>query len=491
MQQPCSEELPCGEWIKAERSRFRPLRNDYNIARTAFRQMQQETDGALRQPLEEKCRESWENLSRQLIELSQQETHDLELLAWLCEAQFFAPRPWECVERALELLSAWLELFWWNLYPGAPQQQQDSGSAGNGASDTGDQADGEDRKADAGSSENWQDFPAEQLKQRVAPLQMLAGESEESGLLVMPMRLAPLLSGLNLADFLIAEQQGQLPALLEEWKPQMQSQQKVLKQNVESMWHIDQLLESMDQMLEQRAKGIWRINSFNLLRRAINKALSYLETLAKPAGVWPEKPKDEPEVAPVVNDIKQNSIVDAASDDTAATDEAQISSIQAVPLATGLPAGDAITGRNQAYAQLRQLAEYFRQAEPHSPVTLLLERALYWGRLPLPLLMQELVGNHAGALNRICDLTGMKLDEELELMPEPQVTTRVQPPVTPPVSSMTAATSPEVAVSSVPTTSGDSAERSPPQVTATDSNSSPSPAKPADSADDGMFQQLI
>jgi type VI secretion system protein ImpA len=46
--------------------------------------------------------------------------------------------------------------------------------------------------------------------------------------------------------------------------------------------------------------------------------------------------------------------------------------------APGLP-----TSREQALAQLRLVADYFRRSEPHSPVAYLAERAAAWGEMPL------------------------------------------------------------------------------------------------------------
>ena len=48
----------------------------------------------------------------------------------------------------------------------------------------------------------------------------------------------------------------------------------------------------------------------------------------------------------------------------------------------GGPAGS-IRARDQALAQLAQVADYFRRTEPHSPVSYLVQRAITWGQMPL------------------------------------------------------------------------------------------------------------
>lgn len=50
--------------------------------------------------------------------------------------------------------------------------------------------------------------------------------------------------------------------------------------------------------------------------------------------------------------------------------------------ASGGPGG-AIRARDQALAQLAQVADYFRRTEPHSPVSYLVQRAIAWGQMPL------------------------------------------------------------------------------------------------------------
>lgn len=50
--------------------------------------------------------------------------------------------------------------------------------------------------------------------------------------------------------------------------------------------------------------------------------------------------------------------------------------------AAGGPGGP-IRARDQALAQLAQVADYFRRTEPHSPVSYLVQRAITWGQMPL------------------------------------------------------------------------------------------------------------
>ena len=52
-----------------------------------------------------------------------------------------------------------------------------------------------------------------------------------------------------------------------------------------------------------------------------------------------------------------------------------------------------ISNREQALSKLLQVATYFRNSEPHSPVSYALEQAVRWGKMPLPELLRDLVAN--------------------------------------------------------------------------------------------------
>ncbi len=68
-----------------------------------------------------------------------------------------------------------------------------------------------------------------------------------------------------------------------------------------------------------------------------------------------------------------------------------------------------LADREQAFAHLREIAEFFRTTEPHSPVSYLLEKAVKWGSMPLHELMSELIPDD-GSLKHYGMLTGVKTD---------------------------------------------------------------------------------
>lgn len=66
-------------------------------------------------------------------------------------------------------------------------------------------------------------------------------------------------------------------------------------------------------------------------------------------------------------------------------------------VASDLPAvvNGAIQNRQQALAELRRVAAFFRTCEPHSPVAYLAEKAACWGEMPLHRWLQEVIQDSA------------------------------------------------------------------------------------------------
>ncbi|MET3380919.1 MULTISPECIES: type VI secretion system protein TssA [Variovorax] len=68
-----------------------------------------------------------------------------------------------------------------------------------------------------------------------------------------------------------------------------------------------------------------------------------------------------------------------------------------------------IGSRAEAYQLLELAAAYLLREEPHSPTPYLVNRAVAWGRMPLPQLMQEVL-REDGDLNRYFSIIGVRPD---------------------------------------------------------------------------------
>jgi type VI secretion system protein ImpA len=86
----------------------------------------------------------------------------------------------------------------------------------------------------------------------------------------------------------------------------------------------------------------------------------------------------------------------------------------AAPVAQTLSLGQ-VASRDQAFQQIREISEFFKQTEPHSPISFLLERAIRWGYMSLPELIEEMTGGNSGVVQHINQLTGMDNLNQVDL----------------------------------------------------------------------------
>lgn len=105
---------------------------------------------------------------------------------------------------------------------------------------------------------------------------------------------------------------------------------------------------------------------------------------------------------------------------TAATGETD--DAPAPPAAVGLDAQPGViqggfSSRAQALQQLERVAEYFRHAEPHSPVAYLASKAAHWGNMPLHEWLRAVVKDGA-SLGHIEELLGLQATEPGQTEPE-------------------------------------------------------------------------
>lgn len=126
--------------------------------------------------------------------------------------------------------------------------------------------------------------------------------------------------------------------------------------------------------------------SFVAAREALDSALHEMQRLAREVGA----------VSAV-----------AASDAGPAAGE-----VRAAPVAAASGhAGGALRTREQALAQLREVAIFFRATEPHSPVAYLADKAVQWGGMPLHLWLRTVLKD-AGALAHVEELLGVEPPRE-------------------------------------------------------------------------------
>ena len=90
-----------------------------------------------------------------------------------------------------------------------------------------------------------------------------------------------------------------------------------------------------------------------------------------------------------------------------ATEGESLNPAAAAPTGAAGGVGGPLASRAQALAQLRQVAEFFRRTEPHSPVAYLADKAARWGDMPLHAWLRAVMKD-PNSLSQLEDLLGVE-----------------------------------------------------------------------------------
>jgi type VI secretion system protein ImpA len=71
-----------------------------------------------------------------------------------------------------------------------------------------------------------------------------------------------------------------------------------------------------------------------------------------------------------------------------------------------------IATRDDAYRRLREVADFLRRSEPHSPVSYLIDRAVRWGQLPFQDLLRDVLKHNEDARTTVLETLGLAEPEE-------------------------------------------------------------------------------
>lgn len=376
--QPIEGDNPAGVYLKNDRTSYRPLRNAYNVAQTSLRKLTNNPPEDELDDLQQENIRNWQELSDQLVTVVSERSKDLECMSWLSLGQLFTQQPYENLASCLQLVSGAIEGFGEQVQPCILDSKL--------------------RASDEAGKR------AERATQQLKPLAQLFGESEETCLLGLPLRMLPLVGDIDFASWRNADRHGSRNELQQQVRQALAENQDEVINRVLALHSALNALDAVDEVLSAYAKeqGVTSVSS-RFLRTQLTANLNAIKILTEGALVpWPLDvlAKAEPEQAAI-----ENEVVNQASDETN-------ESVTAVTKTAASPAiGEQIYNRDQAFQQLRLVADYFSRTEPQSPVSGLIEKAIRWGYTPLPDLINELVQGHEGLMGRIGELTGMNNDK--------------------------------------------------------------------------------
>ncbi len=386
--EPISDENPCGEYLKDNRSVYRGYRNAFNVAQSSFRRLIEDPDAINDNDLVLANVENWNTLSSECSNCLQNLSKDIEILSWHAVSQLFTKEPFENLANSLATFDYIVTHFWGQLNPMAPE--------GKLKGDT-----------DAEKQKEW-------AEGKIKPLLQLVGDTAESGLLYMPLQMQTLIDEIDYTQYFAAEKNGTLSQLKESALKVLPSEMSEVTERILSLGKIHDSLVNIEstiatQCREVGAQGVSFRFVKTIVERIIN-AMKYL--LADGFSRWPLDPEEVQEV----EEVAETNTVSEDNNSADATQQASMltNSVGGVQTqAFAFDANNAVMNRDQAFMELQRIADYFLETEPHSPVYLLLKRAIRWGGMSLSELMDELVGDDASVHSRISQLSGMESAEHV------------------------------------------------------------------------------
>lgn len=358
---PVSEIQPQGAYLKADSARYRPLRNLFNIAQSSLRRLLQQTDEESRAQHRQQMLADQTALADALLPVLTDTARDISLSGWYLWCQILQDPSLRALEQSLAWFVAQMTEHWEQLPPQHAEDPQQ----------------------------------AEQIK--LQELSLILGTGTENCLFYSAVLLLPVADDIPYYHYLQCQHRGAVPDL----PPHIANSQADARQRIDVLTECLAHLQPLAGFFAGRGAGSTVYPAFftELLtdyRRAV-MAVSGLPLSVPPVtAAQPEHLPEKP-VSPVAEQ-------------------------------TSRPDFPALSQRNHhnrdtALRQLREISRYFRESEPHSPLSYLLEKAIRWGQMSLAGLWQEiLLEDNSTLLDRIFSLTGLN-DMQMTELPEPESST--------------------------------------------------------------------
>lgn len=421
---PISDEHPSGEYLKDNRTLYRTYRNAFNVAQSSFRQLVETPDAMQDAVVVHTNAENWDALAKLCESCLSEQSKDVEIYSWFTMAQLFSASPFESLAQALHTLEQMIESFWDSLQPTLPENK---------------------RKADSDAEQR-----KEVAEHRVKPLLQLVGDSAESGLLYMPLQMLPLVGDIDYGRFFAAEKSGSLPQLKAAALADFSREKAEVEARILALGASKDALLALEKTLQQKcaAAGTQSIN-FRFVKEAVERLINAIHFLVGDQFArWPldaamadaETPQTVPEQTMAAVHSASTESVHQPTQGQSQT--APVVAQTAAPVAVPVASQEALASREQAFAELQRIADYFLATEPHSPIYLLLKRAIRWGGMSLSELLEELVGDNNAVQQRIEQLAGLESAQH-----------QASRAAAPPVATAQQITMPEAAPSVSPTSS--------------------------------------
>jgi type VI secretion system protein ImpA len=385
---PIPGEAAFGVYLKGDRAAYRALRNAFNGGQSAYRALSETTESLLDRDLQVADQAAWERLADEAGQVLRERSKDIEIFVWFIAAQMHQPKAISNTAAALEALTDLVESHWDDLQPIL--------SAGKLGAD--------------GEADHKNGIDATKLRIFL----QLIGEVPRSGLLHLPLTNTPLFQEVSYGQMTIAEKDGTLDTLRATLLGCVASDRDNVTTLITDLQDFLSHAIRLDTALRPIAA---RCNEapvpISNLTKELEDILRLLKLLSEGTGlIWPVQPTEaDHETTPKPPTAAQPEAAANQSDTPAAPAE--------FPLPHGAPAN-----RELALDAIAELARFFRATEPQSPVHLMLDRALRWGRMSIVELYAELLEEGSESFNKLSLVSGLESFEHSGRSGRPAPATR-------------------------------------------------------------------
>lgn len=355
---PISEENPTGSDPRSDaspNSSYQTLKRERSAARAAERK-------GVHDGHTQEADEHWRQVLDIAPTLIKEQSKDLEVASWYTEA-LVRRYGFQGLRDAFALVRGLVEHFWDNLYP----------------------------------------MPDEDgMETRVAPLSGLNGEGAE-GVLMAPIRKVPITEGNPPAPFSFWQYQQALDIQKLADEEARQAKEDSLGYGLGDIEKA--VTESSDTFFSDQRED---------LDQALEHYRACSQLLDQHCG-----PEDTPptrniievleECRGAINHLGRDKYAELDADDAEEPDtETDTSDTTA---STNAKPRKREMDREEAFRQLREISEFFRKTEPHSPVSYVLQKAVKWGNMRLDELIMELIPDSSSRAH-YSELTGVEANDD-------------------------------------------------------------------------------
>ena len=369
---PIAGDEPFGIYLKGDKPTYRALRNAFNAAQAAWRSLSETQESLENRELAAANSAAWANLAELCETCLKDTSKDLEIFTWFTAAQVHGEKPIQNTAAALTVIADLVEESIDSLQPLPPADKL--------------KGDGEQAQA------------AEIAELRLRPFIQLVGEVDGSGLLAAPMTAHCLISEVTYGKFILADKNGTLDALRAETIAGLETGYDALTQKVEGLQDMQRQFDRLDTALKKyAAQHSHTAPMIGYGRRLVTDILAGIQRLVEGNNfVWPGVEDKAPTDEDVTTDAS-----DAVPEQSQAAHGTRGGGM-------GFDPSTNLANRNEALQSVARLATYFRSTEPHSPICLLLDRAVRWGRLSAGDLYREILSEGSVGMAQMSLMTGLE-----------------------------------------------------------------------------------